>query len=112
MSWPSKRTLPATRVPSIRSFMRLSTRRNVDLPQPEGPIRAVTERSGISRAMSNSVCLVPYQKESPATLNLARACVKSGDVRPVMLRSEMMAEYESVDTDAPRGDAHLDALAA
>ena len=36
------------RQPGISSFMRLSERRNVDLPQPDGPISAVTRFSAIS----------------------------------------------------------------
>ncbi len=34
--------LPLTRQPSMVSFMRLRQRRKVDLPQPEGPISAMT----------------------------------------------------------------------
>ena len=33
--------MPSTRAPSIRSFIRFRQRRNVVLPQPDGPIRAV-----------------------------------------------------------------------
>jgi hypothetical protein len=40
--------LPVTRQPSIVSFMRLRQRRKVDLPQPEGPMKAETARSGMS----------------------------------------------------------------
>ena len=36
------RTEPSTRAPGTMSFMRLSERRNVDLPQPDGPMSAVT----------------------------------------------------------------------
>ncbi len=32
----------------MTSFMRLKQRRKVDLPQPEGPIRAVIRCSGMS----------------------------------------------------------------
>jgi hypothetical protein len=34
-------TVPATRAPGIRSFIRFNDRRIVDLPQPDGPIIAV-----------------------------------------------------------------------
>ena len=40
-SWPWYVILPATRAPGIRSFIRLSERRMVLLPQPDGPIIAV-----------------------------------------------------------------------
>ena len=33
--------MPSTRVPGIRSFIRLIVRSSVDLPQPDGPISAV-----------------------------------------------------------------------
>ena len=42
MSWPSMSTVPSTRVPGIMSFIRFSVRRNVLLPQPDGPMKAVT----------------------------------------------------------------------
>src|SRR5690348_13590262 len=103
MSCASSRMSPTWRVPSIRSFMRLRQRRNVVLPQPDGPIRAVTARSGIAMEMSQSACLSPYQNDSPWTLNFGRASVTLGDLRPFSLRSEMIAEYDSVDTEAPSG---------
>ena len=39
--------LPSTRAPGITSCIRFRDRRNVDLPHPDGPISAVTERAGI-----------------------------------------------------------------
>ena len=42
MSRPSMRTEPSTRAPGMMSFIRLSERRNVDFPQPDGPMSAVT----------------------------------------------------------------------
>ena len=48
MSCPRKVTLPSMRQPSTRSFMRLSVFKNVDLPQPDGPIRAVMACAGTS----------------------------------------------------------------
>ncbi|CSC38155.1 Uncharacterised protein [Vibrio cholerae] len=42
MFLPCNFTSPSTRVPSTRSFIRLMQRKSVDLPQPEGPINAVT----------------------------------------------------------------------
>ncbi len=40
--WPSSTIEPSTRAPSMVSFIRLRQRRNVDLPQPDGPIMAST----------------------------------------------------------------------
>lgn len=40
-------TSPWTWAPGMTSCMRLSERRKVDLPQPEGPMRAVTDRGSM-----------------------------------------------------------------
>ena len=42
---PSTITLPSTRAPGMTSCMRLRERSTVDLPQPDGPMKAVTERA-------------------------------------------------------------------
>ena len=55
----SSRISPSTRVPSIMSFMRLRHRKNVLLPQPEGPMNAVTQFCGIRSEMSGSACWLP-----------------------------------------------------
>ncbi len=47
MSWPSMTILPSTRAPGMTSCMRFSERRKVDLPQPDGPISAVTWRAAM-----------------------------------------------------------------
>src|SRR5438034_8084296 len=103
MSWPSRRTVPTTRVRSIRSFMRLRARRNVDLPHPDGPMNAVTDRAGTASVMSNSACVAPYQNDKPRTSSFVADRLTSADARPTLLRSEMIAEYERVDTRAPQG---------
>jgi hypothetical protein len=72
--------------------MRLSVRRNVDLPHPDGPMNAVTVRAGIVSVMSNRAWVGPYQKDRPRTSNLAGARARSADDRPTLVRSEMMAE--------------------
>ncbi len=62
LSWtscPSISSEPITRAPVMVSFIRLMQRRKVDLPQPDGPIRAVTARAGMSRDTSNSACFWP-----------------------------------------------------
>ena len=59
MSLPSIWTEPSTRVPGMMSFIRLSVRRNVLLPQPDGPMNAVTRFDGISMEMSSSARLAP-----------------------------------------------------
>jgi hypothetical protein len=42
---------------------RFMERRNVDFPQPDGPMRAVTALGGIDMVMLLSACFLPYQKE-------------------------------------------------
>ena len=59
---PSRRMSPECRVCGISSFNRFTERRNVLLPQPEGPISAVTARRGIATLTSNSAWVRPYQK--------------------------------------------------
>ncbi len=46
----------------MRSFIRLRHRSRVDLPQPDGPMNAVTCFSGRSSEMSCSACFSPYQR--------------------------------------------------
>jgi len=67
-------------VSGCRSCIRLKQRRNVLLPQPDGPISAVTWFSGITRLMFLSAWLVPYQKLSFSALafgGFARAALRS-----------------------------------
>ena len=44
MSSPSSSTEPSTRAPGITSCIRLRVRSTVDLPQPDGPMNAITLR--------------------------------------------------------------------
>jgi len=44
--------------------MRLKQRRRVDFPQPDGPIRAVTFRSGTSTDTSSRALVSPYHRLS------------------------------------------------
>src|SRR3990172_1393153 len=60
---PPIRTVPVTRTPSTRSFMRLRQRSSVDLPQPDGPMYAVTRCYGTDMDTSRSACLAPYQSD-------------------------------------------------
>ena len=43
-SSPSSSTVPSIRPPRITSCRRFRVRSTVDLPQPDGPMNAVTER--------------------------------------------------------------------
>src|SRR5437899_120559 len=64
MSVPPIRILPATRTPSIRSFIRFRQRSSVDLPQPEGPMYAVTRCLATDIETSLRASLSPYQSET------------------------------------------------
>ena len=46
-SSPSSSTEPLTRPPGITSCIRFRIRRKVDLPQPDGPMNAVTDSGAI-----------------------------------------------------------------
>ena len=59
MSCPPTLMEPVMRTESMRSFIRLKQRRNVDLPQPEGPMKAVTRRSPMVSVMSFNACAGP-----------------------------------------------------
>ncbi len=52
-------TLPSTRPPGVTSCIRFKVRRNVDLPQPEGPMKAVTERGSTVMEMSSMARWLP-----------------------------------------------------
>ncbi|SKT89458.1 Uncharacterised protein [Mycobacteroides abscessus subsp. abscessus] len=52
MSAPSSSTEPSTRAPGVTSCIRLRVRSTVDLPQPDGPMKAVTLRGGTDSATS------------------------------------------------------------
>ncbi len=51
---PSSSTVPSARAPAMTSCIRLRVRRNVDLPQPDGPISAVTERGSMIMLTSST----------------------------------------------------------
>jgi hypothetical protein len=76
MSVPSRRTFPWTRVSAMMSFIRFRQRRNVDLPHPDGPMKAVTDFEGISTEMSWRAWFCPYQKSS------RRASIRTGVANP------------------------------
>ena len=58
---------PEVCVPSMRSFMRFMQRRNVDLPQPDGPMNAVILLGATSMVTPDSAWKSPYQKSKFST---------------------------------------------
>src|SRR5436305_13051849 len=61
MSSPSSSTSPSIRAPGMTSWRRLRVRMNVDLPQPDGPISAVTCWGSMARVTSSTALNPPYQ---------------------------------------------------
>src|SRR5437762_11436477 len=67
MSAPSRNTCPVMRAPGTVSCMRLRQRRKVDLPHPDGPMTAVTERSRNCTLASRTACIEPKYALSAST---------------------------------------------
>src|SRR5688572_8686620 len=67
---PSSSTLPSARAAVISSCMRLRQRMNVDLPQPEGPMMAVTPLAWISMSMPCRTSWSENQALRPLTVYL------------------------------------------
>ena len=91
-------SLPVIRTLSIRSFMRFRQRRKVDLPQPDGPIRAVTSSRGKSIEMSNRACdfaVEQARRREPTRSDRATA----------LPRRRLRPDFRSATTSA--GDARL-----
>ena len=80
---------------SIRSFMRLTERSSVLLPQPEGPISAVTLPRGTGRLMSKRACFSPYQRLKSLTSRTASSARTSGWTSAGMTRPAAMAASRS-----------------
>src|SRR6478609_8836753 len=75
MSRPSNRTSPSTLAPGTVSCMRLRQRRSVDLPQPDGPMIAVTCPAGTPNDTSRTTRAAPkYASRDSAA--------KQGDASP------------------------------
>ena len=51
--------MPSTRPPGITSCIRFSVRRKVDLPQPDGPMNAVTVRGSTVIETSSTALNAP-----------------------------------------------------
>src|SRR6516164_2325579 len=64
MSTSSRKISPSSAAPGTSSCMRFSKRRNVDLPQPDGPINAVTFPAGMVRLTPSSTRRSPNQAEA------------------------------------------------
>src|SRR5437773_4794633 len=65
MSSPSIWMRPSTRARGTSSCIRFSVRMNVDFPQPDGPMSAVTCLGSISSVMSSIALRAPYHALTP-----------------------------------------------
>src|SRR4051794_1564255 len=72
----SSSTLPSMRVRGTTSCIRLRVRRNVDLPQPDGPMNAVTDFGSMPMLTSSIALTWPYQADRP-TVSMRFAMVRS-----------------------------------
>src|SRR6266851_5602380 len=82
MSAPSSSTVPVTQPPSESSCMRLRQRRKVVLPQPEGPITAVTVCAGNRIDTSFTTARRPYRAVSRTASSCSRASAGGAMVLP------------------------------
>ena len=57
--------------PGTSSCMRLSSRKNVDLPQPEGPIKAVTSPAGMTSVTPSKTRWSPNQAQASLASSVA-----------------------------------------
>jgi hypothetical protein len=55
----------------------LIDRKNVDFPQPDGPMSAITLRGSAATVISNNACFSPYQNEKLSAETRPRAPVAS-----------------------------------
>src|SRR5207244_4457536 len=104
MSSPSSRILPSTLAPGTTSCVRLMARRNVDLPQPDGPIIAVTCLGSMAMLTSARACAAPYQALSPST-SMRLAMAVSGSGKPVAAGEESGGDGEDKDDHDKRQSA-------
>src|SRR5258706_15800043 len=107
MSCSCSSTLPSTRARGTVSCMRLRQRSRVDLPQPDGPMIAVTSFGGMSSVTSRTACVSPKYAFNPMVctamtgplLETAVGGLASlrSSARSVMPTSEARARHESRD---------------
>src|SRR4029078_12786699 len=90
MAPPPGRTSPPMVQPGISSFIRLSDRRNVDLPQPEGPINAVTCWPTMSRLTGPPPFLPPYETVTSRTVNFGGFA----SLLPLLLLLSLMSQLQ------------------
>src|SRR5919112_1931241 len=82
MSCPSSRTSPSARAPGTVSCIRLRQRSNVDFPQPEGPMIAVTCPRGTPKEMSRTTRIEPkYASNDSTAIDTSRSIAAEPESR-------------------------------
>src|SRR5690348_1567777 len=76
--------------------MRLNTRSRVDLPQPDGPMIALTCLSGRSMLMFFSACVSPYRKSRLRTASLGGGAIATADAAAAKVRGALSMVMFSV----------------
>ncbi len=71
MSCPLSSTSPASAADGTDSCIRFRIRRNVDFPQPDGPISAVTVAAGMASDTRSSTLFDPNQADTPTASSRA-----------------------------------------
>src|SRR6266511_5287210 len=102
MSWPSSRTRPVIHPPSTSSCIRLSVRRKVDLPQPDGPMSAWTWFGANDRVAFFTAVILPYIAVSLSVSIRARDSA-TGDLAPSDGEPGADAEHEDHEDKHQRG---------
>src|SRR6185295_8666883 len=92
MSSLNSRISPVMRASGTSSCIRLRARRNVDLPQPLGPMIAVTARARTSSVMFFNTCLPAKNTERSFTVRADRA----GPVSASLSRGEILGPVRVV----------------
>src|SRR5687767_9963467 len=102
MSLPSKSTRPSARASGIVSCSRLRQRRNVDFPQPDGPMMAVTSRSRSESETLRTPVAAPKKAVSPAASRRVRP--RSGARRSVAGGGADSGSGDKAGSDTDRKD--------
>src|SRR6185312_2128910 len=106
MSRPPKRTSPSARAPGTVSCMRLRQRSSVDLPQPDGPMIAVTSPVGTAKVTSRTTRDEPKYASSDSTpIAGVAACAASLDISTGIGTSRSAVSVTSKSKPASRRDA-------
>src|SRR5579884_620483 len=104
MSRPANRTSPSTRAPGTVSCMRLRQRRSVDLPQPDGPMIAVTSPDGTSNPTSRTTRDAPKYASSDSTAIAGVSRMLTSSATAVAIGTSRSAPSVAAEPEAVSGD--------